>query len=958
MSNKYYVTNLRGQSSMNTIFNFQHLIRISIVLLISLLMLGCGSGGGGDRAGVNTLSTYSLSGTVNGGADDVFMTLSGGSKPIVIVASGGSYSFTGIINGNYTLTPSKANFTFSPASTAINVSNANFNAKNFTATANPLPTHVLSGTITGVEKHNVLVSLNDAGRSSTYSNTTGNYTFTGLVNGIYTATPTLTGYRFSPSVNQVSVKDNDSAFDNFDSSLADVPTYNISGGVSGATQQGVTINLTGTDIKSVTTDVNGSFNFSNLINGHYTVTPVNPGYTFTPLSAAINMSGANVSGPYFTSSASGVQTYNLSGTVIGVVKENVLITLSGTGKASTSTNASGDYSFTGLSNGSYTATPLLNGYSFSPVSVQATVNNANAVFVNLASAIASVPTYSITGAVSGDTKQGVTISLTGLATKTTTTDANGNYSFTGLNNGNYTVTPSQPGYTFNPTNAAVNMNNANVSGPFFTATVYVPPTYSLSGTVSGAVTSGVLITLSGQANATTTTNSSGNYSFSGLTNGSYTATPSLPGYFFNPSNTIASINGANATFANITSIQPTYTLSGVVTGASGVTINLTTGGIVKTTTTDTNGNYSFAGVANGSYTITPIKNGFTFNPGNVSFNISGSNFSAPTISGIGFLMGGSIFGAPLNLSKVVSTFVSTTLNGPIGITTDGNNLYIADATNNRILKIIINTGVMSTLAGSIGPGGYADGIGAAAKFKFPFGITTDGTNLYLSDYYNHRIRKIVIATGEVTTLAGTGLAGSADGVGSSATFNGPTGITTDNKFLYIADTINNKIRLIELSNNSVKTFAGSGQPGAVDALGQSASFNQPYGLTTDGNFVYVADRGNHKIRKIDVSTVVTTLAGSGLQGTNDGSGATASFNGPDGMVYDSQNLYVAEEFGNKIRKIDLTTNIVTTLAGSGLVGSADGTGTAASFDNPVGITSDGSSLFVTDFHQNRIRKIQ
>ncbi len=119
-------------------------------------------------------------------------------------------------------------------------------------------------------------------------------------------------------------------------------------------------------------------------------------------------------------------------------------------------------------------------------------------------------------------------------------------------------------------------------------------------------------------------------------------------------------------------------------------------------------------------------------------------------------------------------------NSPYGITTDGKNLYVADSNNSTIRKIVIATGAVTTLAGATGRGGATDGTGAAARFNHPFGITTDGTNIYVADSFNHTIRRIVIATGAVTTLAGTaGSAGSVDGPGETTRFNSLYGMTND-----------------------------------------------------------------------------------------------------------------------------------------------------------------------------------
>ena len=216
---------------------------------------------------------------------------------------------------------------------------------------------------------------------------------------------------------------------------------------------------------------------------------------------------------------------------------------------------------------------------------------------------------------------------------------------------------------------------------------------------------------------------------------------------------------------------------------------------------------------------------------------------------------------------------------------------------------------VTTLAGTAGEYGSTDGTGTTARFNSPFSITTDGTNLYVADSGNYTIRKIVIATGEVTTLAGTaGEYGSTDGIGTTARFNNPYGITIDGTSLYVADSGNYTIRKIVIASRMVTTLAGTaGEYGSTDGTGTTARFNNPYGITTDETNLYVADSGNNTIRKIVIATgEVTTLAGTaGDSGSTDGTGTTARFNNPYGITTDGTNLYVADTGNNTIRKIEL-----------------------------------------------------
>lgn len=298
---------------------------------------------------------------------------------------------------------------------------------------------------------------------------------------------------------------------------------------------------------------------------------------------------------------------------------------------------------------------------------------------------------------------------------------------------------------------------------------------------------------------------------------------------------------------------------------------------------------------------------------------------------------------------------------PFALATDGANLYVADTDNHIIRRIVIATGQVTTLAGTAGTFGSVDGVGSAASFFLPAGIASDGANLYVADIYDHTIRKIVIATGQVSTLAGsTAMPGSADGIGTAARFRNPAGIAADGSNLYVSDMTNNRIRKIVIATGEVTTLAGNYLPGSADGVGGAAGFNKPFGITTDGVNLYVADSANYTMRKIVIASgQVTTLAGwAGSAGSADGTGAAARFNWPSGLASDGANLYVADTDNNTIRKVDAATGLVNTLAGTaGTAGSVDGTGTAARFNSPQGITTDGLNLYVADKANHTIRKV-
>jgi sugar lactone lactonase YvrE len=255
-------------------------------------------------------------------------------------------------------------------------------------------------------------------------------------------------------------------------------------------------------------------------------------------------------------------------------------------------------------------------------------------------------------------------------------------------------------------------------------------------------------------------------------------------------------------------------------------------------------------------------------------------------------------------------------NSPRGVTTDGTHLYIADYANHAIRRITISSGLVESYAGTLGAtaGATEAAAGSAALFNGPSGITTDGVNLYVADTTNNKIRKIVIAStdGEraVSTISGltgaVGTAGWLDGSGANALFSGPQGIATDGTNLYIADTGNNRIRQVRISDGQTSTLAGSGAVGSIDAeIGTNATFYGPSGITTDGAYLYVADSTNNKIRKVQIASphAVTTIAGSGNAASTNGVGTDASFYGPKGITTDGLNIFVSDYSGYTIRKI-------------------------------------------------------
>jgi sugar lactone lactonase YvrE len=322
-------------------------------------------------------------------------------------------------------------------------------------------------------------------------------------------------------------------------------------------------------------------------------------------------------------------------------------------------------------------------------------------------------------------------------------------------------------------------------------------------------------------------------------------------------------------------------------------------------------------------------------------------------------------GSPGGRDWIDGTGSSARFHRPSGVAVDGSgNVYVADTSNSTIRKIT-PSGVVSTLAGlASAPTGSTDGIGTAARFSEPMGVAVDGSgSVFVADTRNCTIRKIIAATGQVSTLAGLARScGSADGTGSDARFSWPMGVSVDGSGnVYVADTANRTIRKITPSG-VVSTLAGlAGSPGSVDGIGSAARFGYPTGVAVDGEGnVYVADAGNNTIRMVTPAGVVSTLAGlAGVAGSVDGTGSAARFNYPAGVTVDrSGNVYVGDTDNSTIRKI-MPVGVVSTLAGlASNSGSVDGTGSGARFNGPRGVAVDGSgNVYLADSENFTIRKI-
>jgi sugar lactone lactonase YvrE len=307
----------------------------------------------------------------------------------------------------------------------------------------------------------------------------------------------------------------------------------------------------------------------------------------------------------------------------------------------------------------------------------------------------------------------------------------------------------------------------------------------------------------------------------------------------------------------------------------------------------------------------------------------------------------------------------TRINAPRGVVVDSSgNLYIADTSNNRIRKVSTG-GTITTYAGT-GAASFSGDNGAAisATIRAPQALTLDSSgNMYIADTTNHRIRKIT--SGIITTLSGTGSGGYSgdNGVATSGQLSSPAGIAVDSSGnIYIGDTGN--LRLRKISGGNISTAAGTGSAtyGGDGGVAIKAQFTSPQQIVIDsaGNF-YLSDSGTHRVRKMATDGTVTTIAGTGVAGYSgdNGPATSAKLNTPLGITLDSSgNLYIADGNNNRIRKVD-TSGTITTFAGdgSGAFGGDNGVATSAQIFGPFGVLALGSNIYITDTGNNRVRKV-
>jgi uncharacterized protein (TIGR03437 family) len=551
---------------------------------------------------------WSISGTIgpSSSGNGATVSLSGAASAVVAGDASGNYSFSGLLNGTYTVTPSKSGYTFSPTSQSVTINGASLTGINFTDPVLP-PANSISVDATAWQDQSTAAS-----------------------------TVTVSGFS-TLSGNELLL-----AFISTDATGAGSSVSNVSGA-------GLTWQLAvRTNVQGGTSEIWRAFALAPLSNVSITATL---SQSVASSMTVMSFSGVDTSGSYGSgaigatgsgSAAPGAPTAMLITTrnnswVFGVGNDYDTATPRTLGSGQSMVHQALP-NVSGVAVDAFWVQMQTNPTSASGTSVTLndtapTTDQYNLSIVEILPAVStSSQTWSISGSL-GSSGSGATMTLSGAASATITADASGNYTFTGLPNGTYTVTPSKTGYTLSPASQSVTINSGNLSGINFTA---VRQTWTMSGAISPSSTgSGAILTLSGAGSASVAADAFGNYTFAGLINGSYTVTPSKSGYIFSPATQTATIKSTNLSGINFTAqpVSQMWAISGTISPSSvgsGATVTLA-GTSTVTMTADTSGNYTFTGLVNGTYTVTPSKSGYSFSPVNQSVTISSAN-----VTGINF----------------------------------------------------------------------------------------------------------------------------------------------------------------------------------------------------------------------------------------------------------------------------------------------------------------------------------
>jgi hypothetical protein len=524
---------------------------------------------------VNFTAGYAISGTISGsGGPGAALTLTGASTATTVADGSGNYSFSGLPNGVYTVSPSNGSYQFTPTNQSVTVNGTSVTGINF----NSQTVMTISGNLGSPGGPGATVQLTGSSNASTTADASGNYSFSGLVAGSYTVTPTNTGYAFSPASQAVTLSGS-STTANFMSSVA---RFNISGTISGPGGPGATVGATGPSNATTTADGSGNYTLTGLVNGSYTVAPSNGSYTFSPASQTTTINGANVSALSFGSVAISSVTLNPS-SVAGGSSSTGTVTLSGPAPA-------GGAAVTLLSSNT--------GAAQVPVSVAVAANATTATFTVTTSAISSNASVTISATYGSTTTASLTVTAPVLSTVTLTpTTVPGG----AVSTGTVTLSSGAPA-----SGAVVTLSSSN------TAAAQVPASVTVA---ANATTANFTVTTS-VVSANTTATISANYG--AVKTASLTVVRSLNTVTVNPISVLGgtsstgtvTLAGAAPTGGALVPLSSSNTAAATVpasvtvaAGATTANFTITTFAVATNTSVTISGTYGVT--KTGTLTVTP-----------------------------------------------------------------------------------------------------------------------------------------------------------------------------------------------------------------------------------------------------------------------------------------------------------------------------------------------------------------
>ncbi|WP_156781808.1 hypothetical protein [Leptospira tipperaryensis] len=697
--------------------------------------------------------------------------------------------------------------------------------------------------------------------------------------------------------------------------------FSISGSISGLTGTGLTLQLNGGE--TLVVSASGSFKFQTLLENQrtYLVTvftnPVAPSQTCSVTNGSGLIASRDIGNVQVVCSSS---AYSVSGSVTGLSGTGLALLNNGTDLIGVS-GASFTFPLSLASGGSYSVSVSTNPSSPAQVcsvsNATGTIASSNVTNVLV---VCSTSSYSVSGSISGLSGSGLKLKNNG-GDEISPTGSTFAFPTSIASGAAYSVSvsqqPTSPNQTCSVSSGAGTIASANITGITITCSTTA---YTIGGSITGL--SGTGLKLKNNSGDEISASGSSFVFPTSIADGSTYAVsvsnqPSGPLQLCSVTSGSGTVAGANVSNPSISCVNQ-YSVGGTITGLSGsVTIkNLVNG---DTYTASSNGSFTMpAGLAASE---------------NFNLSVTATPFSQ-------FCKLAMMYGT-IASSHITDVRVHCQT-GNSGLISGGNSILsdLSFLTGNMEVQAPF-TG--SIFAGKVGINGSSNGYGNTASFHAPNHIATDGKTIFVADNLNNKVRAIEIATRNVSDLF---------------TFNNVRGVATDGVYVYACGENSSTIVKYDLGTGIITTVVPANTSGFLDGPIAGAKLNQPNHLSVDGVKIYVSDTGNHRIRMIDQRVgSVTTIAGTGLAGIGNGSATATKLNSPKGLYLQGNSLFIASTDADAIVKLDLSSSTLSVLAG-GNSGSYDATtGTSAAFSAPTGLISDGSKLYVTDGGSGLIRTI-